>query len=184
MKKLSELAISDDVIKKASKIKLFIMDVDGVLTDGNIIFDSRGHEIKAFDVKDGHAIKMLHTCGIMTALITGRQSEIITKRGGELGITYIYQNSSDKSVAYNEIKIATLLNDHEIACIGDDINDLPLLKRAGLAVAVRDSAYELKQISHYITKRRGGKGAVREICEIILKSQGKWQGIVDAYLQI
>ncbi|MFQ3574166.1 MAG: HAD hydrolase family protein [Thermodesulfovibrionales bacterium] len=181
---LAEIGIPDEIIKRASNIKFLIMDVDGVLTDGTIIFDSNGSEIKTFDVKDGHAIKILHMCGIMTALITGRQSDIIKKRGGELGITYIYQNASDKSMAYSEIKRLTSLNDNEIACIGDDINDIPLLRRVGLAIAVRDSVYELRQIAHYVTKKRGGKGAVREVCELILKSQGKWQGVIDAYLQV
>ncbi|MCX8027515.1 MAG: HAD-IIIA family hydrolase [Thermodesulfovibrionales bacterium] len=173
-----------EILKRASAIKLLIMDVDGVLTDGGIIFDSKGHEIKIFDVKDGHGIKMLHDCGIMTAVITGRQSEIVSKRALELGITYIYQASADKSLAYNEMKQSSSLNDNEIACIGDDINDIPLFKRAGFAIAVKDAVHEVKQLAHYVTKNKGGKGAVREVCELILKSQDKWQGVLDAYLQI
>lgn len=182
--KKGRIHTTEEILKRASAIKLLIMDVDGVLTDGGIIFDSKGHEIKIFDVKDGHGIKMLHDCGIMTAVITGRQSEIVSKRASELGITYIYQATADKSLAYNNIKQLSSLNDSEIACIGDDINDIPLFKRAGFAIAVRDAVPELKHLSHYVTKNRGGRGAVREVCELILKSQDRWQGVLDAYLQI
>jgi 3-deoxy-D-manno-octulosonate 8-phosphate phosphatase (KDO 8-P phosphatase) len=173
----------DTALVKAAAIRLLILDVDGVLTDGGIVFDDMGREIKVFNVRDGHGIKLLREAGLSVAIITGRTSEVVTKRAKELGIDYLFQGVKNKAEAYGELKSKTNFSDSEIACIGDDINDLPLFKRAALPVAVSDAAEELKKHALYITERPGGRGAVREVCELILRAQGKWRGIIDAYLQ-
>ncbi len=175
---------NNEVLSLASTIKYLVLDVDGVLTQGGIIFDDSGREIKIFNVRDGHGIKMLQHAGIGVGIITGRHSEVVSLRAKELQIEHIFQNSSNKAEDYERIKTITGLRDKEIACIGDDINDLPLMKRVGLPIAVKDAEEELKRHALYITSREGGKGAVREACELILKAQGKWQRIIDAYLQV
>lgn len=173
----------DDLQSRASNIKLIILDVDGVLTSGEIIIDDTAKEAKAFHVRDGQGIKLLQSAGIKVAIITGRRSEVVAVRAKELEIEYLFQGCNNKLEAYERLKAVTGLTDREIACVGDDINEIPLFKRSGLAVAVADAVDELKRHSHFITTKAGGKGAVREICELILKAQGKWGQVIDAYLQ-
>ena len=167
----------------AKNIKLLILDVDGVLTDGSIILDNRGNEFKAFHVRDGHGIKMLIRAGIPAAIITGRQSKVVERRAKELGITGVYQKCYNKTEAYERIKSKFSLRDNEIACIGDDIVDLPLLKRAGLSFAVADSPDEVKSHASAVTKNRGGRAAAREVTDIILKAKGLWNKVIDGYLK-
>jgi 3-deoxy-D-manno-octulosonate 8-phosphate phosphatase (KDO 8-P phosphatase) len=164
----------------ARHIKLIIVDVDGVLTDGSIILDNEGNEFKSFHVRDGHGIKMLIRAGIMVAMITGRYSKVVERRAHELGITEVYQKCHDKRVAYRHLIEKYSLDPKEVAFIGDDIVDIPLLK---VSVSVADATGEAKNASIMVTKNKGGRGAVREVCDFILKSKGLWEGIVDGYSQ-
>jgi len=169
----------------AKKIKLLIMDVDGVLTDGSIILDNKGNEFKAFHVRDGHGIKLLIRAGVNAAIITGRQSEVVERRAKELGITEVHQNSRNKIEAYDRIKKKFSLGDDEIAYVGDDVVDLPLMRRAGLSFAVADSPDEVKSYATAVTKNKGGKCAAREIIELILKARGLWDKLIKhEYLEI
>lgn len=157
------------------------MDVDGVLTDGRIIQDSQGHELKIFDVKDGHGIVMAHRAELKTALISGRESETITRRAQELGIEIVFQKIWNKLEVYEKILGDTHLDHGEVAYIGDDLIDIPLLRRVGLAVAVADAVDEVKAHAHLITQRAGGQGAVREVIELILRAQGVWDALLERY---
>ncbi len=167
----------------AKNIKLLVLDVDGVLTDGSIILDNKGNEFKAFHVRDGHGIKMLIKAGIPVAIITGRDSKVVERRAKELGIAEVYQKCYNKVEAYNRIKSKFYLRDNEIAYIGDDIVDLPLLKRVGLSFAVADSSEEVKSHASAVTKNRGGRAAAREVTDIILKAKGLWNKVIDGYLK-
>ena len=161
------------VQKKAARIRLILLDVDGVLTDGGIIIDNRGVEAKRFDVRDGQGITSLIHFGIKIGFITGRYSNIVRRRAKELGVTMVYQNVKDKVQIYDRIKRKTGLKDEQIAYMGDDILDLPVLRKAGLAITVRDGWPGLKSRVDYMTKSAGGRGAVREVSELVLKVQGK-----------
>ena len=167
--------------ERAKKIKLLIMDVDGVLTDGRIIYGDDGTEYKSFDVRDGHAIKLAKRAGLMTAIISGRSSKVVTRRGKELGIDLVYQDIHKKIEVYENILKETGLKDDEVAFMGDDLVDLPVLRRVGLAIAVEDALPEVKKEASYVTKTRGGRGAVREAIEFILVSKGLWEEITKRY---
>lgn len=176
---------TEDRIREIAKnIKLLILDVDGVLTDGGIILDNEGNEFKAFHVRDGHGIKMLHKAGIKVAIITGRHSKIVERRAHELGITEVYQRCHIKSVAYEHLIEKLGISDNEVAYIGDDIVDIPIFKRVALSAAVADATEETKAEAMIVTKNRGGRGAVREICDLILKSNGKWKELTDEYYTV
>lgn len=169
------------LLEIARNIKFLILDVDGVLTDGSIILDNEGNEFKSFHVRDGHGIKMLIRAGIQVAIITGRHSKVVERRAHELGITEVFQGCYNKRVAYKQLAEKYSLKDKEIAYIGDDIVDIPLLKRSGFSVAVADTDDEVKAVAMMITKKRGGRGAVREVCDYLLKAKGLWQNIIDEY---
>jgi 3-deoxy-D-manno-octulosonate 8-phosphate phosphatase (KDO 8-P phosphatase) len=165
------------VQKKAAKIKLILFDVDGVLTDGSIIIDDRGGEAKRFDVRDGQGITLLIHFGIRVGFITGRYSNIVRRRAKELGVTMVYQSVKDKVQMYDQIKRKTRLKDEQIAYVGDDILDLPVLRKAGLAITVRDGWPGLRSSVDYMTTSGGGRGAAREVSELVLKVQGKWTAL-------
>ena len=167
--------------ERAKRIKLLIMDVDGVLTDGRIIYGPDGSEFKSFHVRDGHAMKLANRAGLKMAIITGRDSEIVTRRGKELEVDFIYQKVFNKLEVYEKILQENNLKDEEIAFIGDDIVDLPVMRRVGLSIAVEDAVEELKQESLLITKNPGGRGAVREVIEYILKARGLWEDVTKRY---
>jgi 3-deoxy-D-manno-octulosonate 8-phosphate phosphatase (KDO 8-P phosphatase) len=169
------------LLERARKARLLMMDVDGVLTDGRIIQDGHGHELKVFDVKDGHGIVMAHRAKLRTALISGRESETITRRAEELGIELVFQKIWNKLEVYEKILVDTELTHDEVAYIGDDLIDIPLLRRVGLAVAVADAVDEVKAAAHLITQRPGGQGAVREVIELILRAQGHWDSLIERY---
>jgi 3-deoxy-D-manno-octulosonate 8-phosphate phosphatase (KDO 8-P phosphatase) len=169
------------LLERARRTRLLMMDVDGVLTDGRIIQDCHGHELKVFDVKDGHGIVMAHRAKLRTALISGRQSETITHRAEELGIELVFQKIWNKLEVYEKILVDTKLTHDEVAYVGDDLIDIPLLRRVGLAVAVADAVDEVKATAHLITQRPGGQGAVREVIELILKAQGHWDSLIERY---
>jgi 3-deoxy-D-manno-octulosonate 8-phosphate phosphatase (KDO 8-P phosphatase) len=170
--------ISAGVKKKAAKIKLILLDVDGVLTDGGIIIDDRGVETKRFDVRDGQGIAWLTRVGIRVGFITGRQSTIVRRRAKELGVSVVHQGVKDKVQIYDRIKRQVGLKDEQIAYVGDDVADLPLLQRVGLAIAVGDSWSGLKRRVDYVTDSKGGRGAVREIAELVLQVQGLWKELL------
>jgi 3-deoxy-D-manno-octulosonate 8-phosphate phosphatase (KDO 8-P phosphatase) len=167
--------------ERLKKIKLLILDVDGVMTDGRIIFDSNGVESKFFNVKDGHGIKMLQRTGIEIGIISGRESQVVANRAVELGITQVYQKSLDKLVPYRQMLEATGLSDEQVAFMGDDVIDIPLLKRVGFASAPADAVAEVLPFAHFVAKNRGGWGAVREVCDLILKVQGNWDTVTSRY---
>lgn len=155
-------------LQRAHKIKLVIMDVDGVLTDGSIIYTSSGEEVKVFFVRDGMGITRLHAAGIKTAVISSRPSEAVQKRCEELGIQDVYLNIKDKRTAFETLLSQYGLKPEQAAFMGDDLVDLPVMKMAGLAACPADAVYEVASISHFISQYPGGKGAVRELAEFIL----------------
>jgi len=168
--------------QRASKIRMLVLDVDGVLTDGKLYFDHAGNEMKAFNTRDGLGMKALQRVGIEVAVITGRKSEAVSYRMNQLGIAHVYQGREDKLDAFLDLLKTTRLDAQQVCFAGDDWIDLPVLMRVGLAVSVADAEDQVKQQAHWITQRNGGHGAVREICNLILKAQGKDQTILDEIL--
>jgi 3-deoxy-D-manno-octulosonate 8-phosphate phosphatase (KDO 8-P phosphatase) len=168
----------------AGNIKMLILDVDGVLTDGSIILDNDGNEYKSFHVRDGHGIKMLIRAGIHVAIITGRHSKVVERRAQELGITEVFQKCHDKRAAFKKLMEQYALKDLEVAYVGDDIVDAPIMALVGLPVAVADATEDTKGYALFVTKNRGGRGAVREVTDFILKAKGTWQGIVNDYFTV
>jgi 3-deoxy-D-manno-octulosonate 8-phosphate phosphatase (KDO 8-P phosphatase) len=164
-----------------SRIKLLLLDVDGVMTDGRIIFDSQGGETKAFDVKDGHGIKLVQRAGIRVGIITGRQSAIVDRRAAELGIELVYQGAKDKTLPFREILQKLSLRPEEVAYVGDDVVDLPVMRQVGFAATVADAVDEVKDTAHMVTRLGGGRGAVREICDYLLKESGRWEAVTRRY---
>jgi 3-deoxy-D-manno-octulosonate 8-phosphate phosphatase (KDO 8-P phosphatase) len=167
--------ISAALRKKAAKIRLLLLDVDGVLTDGAIIIDDRGVETKQFHVRDGQGISLLMRSGVDVGFVTGRRSKVIRHRARDLGVRLVYQGLADKLACYEEIKRNHDLKDDQIAYVGDDLIDLPVLRRVGLAVSVADGWSELSSTVDYTTEERGGRGAVREVAELLLRAQKKWR---------
>ncbi len=183
---------SPDVLARARKIKLFLMDVDGTLTDGGVclisatVADGSGSsavtEMKIFNAQDGQGLSLAHTMGIQTGFITGRRSPAVAKRAEELKVTFVYLGQAKKTVAFEECMDKAGVTPEEIAYMGDDLPDIPLAQRAGLGVSVADGAAELKAVCHYTTHRPGGRGAAREVIELILKAQGRWEEAVPQAL--
>ncbi|KHF24036.1 3-deoxy-D-manno-octulosonate 8-phosphate phosphatase [Solemya velum gill symbiont] len=172
-----------DLTEKARQIRLVIFDVDGVLTDGSLFFGDDGQEYKAFNSKDGHGIRMLLENGIEAAIITGRESNVVTHRMNNLGIPHVLQGRREKLPAYEEIKDMTGFEDNEIAYVGDDVIDLPVMKRVALAITVHDAHPYVKQHAHWQTPSSGGHGAARDVCEMILDAKGLLPAILESYLQ-
>ncbi len=158
----------------AAGIRLLVLDVDGVMTDGRIYLGSHGQEIKVFHVRDGYGLKRLMGAGVEVAIITGRSSEAVNRRAREIGIREVHQGVEDKGALLDRLLLERGLCADAVCCVGDDLPDLPLLQRAGLSVAVADAAVEVRDAATMITKRRGGRGAVREVCELILVARGLW----------
>jgi 3-deoxy-D-manno-octulosonate 8-phosphate phosphatase (KDO 8-P phosphatase) len=175
--------ITPAVAKRAKQIKVFLMDVDGTITDGSVTLlsqpDGTALEIKTFDAHDGQGLTLAHTAGIRTGCITGRESPALLRRAHEMKMDYIYMKIALKMPAYEEILAKAGVKDAEVAFIGDDLPDIPILKRVGLAVAVGDAVADVKKIAHYTTKAHGGRGAIREAIELILKSKGIWDELID-----
>lgn len=163
---------------KLAKIKLLIMDVDGILTDGRIVIDSQGKELKVFDVKDGLGLVYFKRAGLKTAIISARSAQAVTARAQDLKIDRVYQDASPKTKAYDELLKEFWLRDEEVCFMGDDLPDIGVLKRVGFAVTVPDGVPEVKKVCDYVTKKEGGRGAVREVVEMILKAQGKWKKLI------
>ena len=173
---------SPAILEAAKKIKLIAFDVDGVLTDGRISYTSAGDEIKSFNVRDGHAIKILGRTGLSAAIITGRSSTMVDRRAGELGIELVYQGIRDKNVSLDEIVSKLGLSFDEIAYMGDDVVDLPVMTRVGLGCCPADAAEEVLERADLVTAAGGGNGAARELIMFILKSKGLYDGIMGRYL--
>ena len=165
-----------------SRIKLLVMDVDGVLTDGGVILHSDGTESKRFHVIDGHRIKMWQRSGLEAVIISGRQTEATALRAEQLGIQRVLQGYKEKLPVFESLLETTGCSPDEVACIGDDLMDIPLIKRAGFGVAVANAVDELKSAADFITSHHGGDGAVGEVIEIILKKSGKWTPLMERYL--
>ena len=181
--------MSHTIIKKApdsaKHIKLVIFDVDGVLTDGTLFYDNHGDEYKAFNAKDGHGLRMLEKAGIAVAIITGRQSELVNHRAANLNLSphMIYQGYSDKRVAFKDLLEKTGLSAAQIAYVGDDVIDLPVMTKVGLPIAVQDAHWFVLKHADWVSQQHGGHGAVREICEMLLEAQGKLDFLLESYLK-
>ncbi|PLX86929.1 MAG: phenylphosphate carboxylase subunit delta [Desulfuromonas sp.] len=163
------------------QIKLLLLDVDGVMTDGRITYDNQGNELKSFDVKDGHGLKLIQRAGIEVGIITGRCSEVVARRAAELGIDILYQGALRKLDPYLEILKKTGLSDAQVAYVGDDLIDLPILTRVGFGATVRDAHPDVLSRVDYVAQRCGGHGAVREICDLLLKKGGHWETVTARY---
>ncbi len=183
---------SPDVLARARKIKLFLMDVDGTLTDGGVclisatIADALGEpivsEMKVFNSQDGQGLSLAHTMGIQTGFITGRHSPAVAKRAQELKVTFVYLGQGKKTAAFEECVQKAGVTEDEVAYMGDDLPDIPLAQRAGLAVCVAGGAPELAAVCHFTTRRLAGRGTAREVVELILKAQGRWEEAVPQAL--
>ncbi len=171
-----------DIQAKAANTKLVIFDVDGVLTDGSLYLGDDGQEYKAFNAKDGHGMKMLQASGVAIAVITARSSEVVRIRMQSLGIKHVFQGAADKTVAYTQLKQQVNLDDRHIAYVGDDVVDLPVMRQTGFAIAVADAHQLVKQQAHWTTSHKGGRGAAREVCELLMETQGQLKTMLDRYL--
>jgi 3-deoxy-D-manno-octulosonate 8-phosphate phosphatase (KDO 8-P phosphatase) len=167
--------------QSCASIEMLLLDVDGVLTDGSIIYTDDGTELKRFHVRDGSALKFWHFAGKRSAILTGRTSRVVEVRAKELGIAPVIQGATDKLTAYRDLLRQSGLQAQQVCFVGDDLPDLPVTRHCGLAVAVADACSEILAQSHYTTRAPGGKGAVREVIELILRFQGHWDGIVERY---
>lgn len=172
----------DELMERAARIRLVVFDVDGVLTDGSLFLDDNGMEYKAFHSRDGHGMKMLQESGVEIAIITGRSSRVVTERMNSLGIRHVLQGRLAKLPALLELLEATGVSAEAVAYAGDDVVDLPVMRRVGLAVAVADAHPFVKQHAHWQTPNRGGQGAARDVCELIMEAQGTLQQALARYL--
>jgi 3-deoxy-D-manno-octulosonate 8-phosphate phosphatase (KDO 8-P phosphatase) len=171
-----------DIIAKAKKIKLLILDVDGVLTDGKLLFDGQGGEYKVFHARDGHGIKLLRQTGVEVAVISGRKSKAVGRRMNDLGIEHVYQGQEDKIQAFNDIVLSLSIQADAAAHVGDDLLDLPIMRRVGLSIAVNDANFAVKEYADWCTDLSGGQGAVREVCDFIMQAQGNLEAVINSYL--
>ena len=167
----------------AKEIRLLLLDVDGVLTDGSIVYGNSGTELKAFNIKDGFGIRLLREAGVEVGIITARRSEAVERRAQDLKLAHLYQGVGNKIEAFAEILAAQKLAPQQVAYMGDDWLDLPLLSRVGLAVTVADAVAEVKAVAHYVTRQAGGRGAVRELCELIIEARGRREELLARYLR-
>lgn len=175
--------LSVRITEKARQIRLLALDVDGVLTDGCLYFTEDGQEIKTFDSQDGHGIKLLQKTGIVCAIITGRTSQLVERRARNLGITLLLQGREDKLVALKELSVQLGIPLEEMAYVGDDWPDLPAIRAAGLGVAVANAHREVRRYADFVSLATGGRGAVREVCDLILEAQGRYEEALAPYLE-
>lgn len=176
----SDLHIAE-VERRARRIKLLLMDCDGVLTDGRLELLENGDEQKTFHARDGQGISLFHHAGLKTGIISGRTSSAVERRAQDLGMAYVRQEAKDKVAALDEILALAKVSLHECAYIGDDLADIPVMGRVELAVAVADAAGETRQAAHFVTEQKGGHGAVREVTDLILKAQGRWEELMKRF---
>lgn len=168
--------------QRAARIKLLLMDCDGVLTDGRLMLLENGDEQKLFHVRDGQGLVLLRSAGLQSGVISGRRSSFVQRRAQELGINFLRQGSRDKIQDFTELLAESTVEPSEVAFIGDDLADIPLMRRVGLAVAVSDAAVETQAAAHFVTRLAGGHGAVREAIELILKAQGRWSEVIETFV--
>ena len=167
--------------ERLRKIRLLALDVDGVLTDGRIVYGNYGDELKFFDVQDGFGLYLLRRAGVRTALITAKKSTVVTRRAKENRVDKVYQNSRDKLKTYEKMKRHFRMKDEEICFMGDDLIDLPIMVRSGVAISAPNAVEAVRERSHYLTEHLGGRGAVREVVDMILKSQQKLDSLIQEY---
>jgi 3-deoxy-D-manno-octulosonate 8-phosphate phosphatase (KDO 8-P phosphatase) len=170
-----------NLVARARAVRMIVFDIDGVLTDGSLFYGDDGQEYKAFNSRDGHGIKMLRASGVETGIITGRSSQVVLHRARNLGITRIFQGADDKLAAFETLLRDLALKPEQIAYMGDDIVDLPVLRRCGLAITVPDAPPEVKARCHLVTQTAAGRGAAREVCELIMRAQGTWTDQLALY---
>jgi len=170
-----------ELLARATRVTTLVLDVDGVLSDGRIVYDEFGDELKFFDVQDGSGLVLWHRAGLKSAIITARKARLIKRRAKELAVDFLAQKALKKLPVYEQLLARWRVSQEQVCVMGDDLMDLPLLRRAGLAVAVPNAIEELKQASHYVTSRPGGRGAVREVIDLILKAKGLWGEVVKPY---
>jgi 3-deoxy-D-manno-octulosonate 8-phosphate phosphatase (KDO 8-P phosphatase) len=168
--------------ERCAPVEMLVLDVDGVLTDGCIIYGGADVEVKAFHVRDGVGLKLWRDAGKRAAIVSGRTSAAVARRAAELGIDQVAQNAADKRAALAALLAATGLRPQQVAAVGDDLPDLPLLREVGLALTVADACPEVRQFAHYVTRVPGGRGAVREVVELVLRCQGTWQRVVQQFV--
>jgi 3-deoxy-D-manno-octulosonate 8-phosphate phosphatase (KDO 8-P phosphatase) len=167
--------------ERCALVEMLVLDVDGVLTDGGIIYDDDGRQLKVFHVRDGVGLKIWHQAGKRSAFLTGRQSKVVAIRAAELGVSGVVQGAADKRVAFRELVAAAGLRPEQVCYVGDDLPDLGVFRDCGLAVTVADACAEAVADAHYVSRAAGGHGAVREIIELLLRTQGRWQSVVDSF---
>lgn len=172
-----------DIQSRAARIKLFLMDCDGVMTDGRIWILDQNDDQKSFYSRDGLGIELLHRAGLHSGVISGRNSSALARRAHFLGMKYVRQGCKDKEQAFAEILAEAGVTNDEVAFAGDDLNDIPLMLKSGLGIAVADAAVDTREHAHYVTEARGGEGAVREAVELILRAQGRWDEVLQHYLR-
>ena len=171
-----------EVERRAARVKLLLLDCDGVLTDGRITLVGEADEQKSFHTRDGHGLVLLHRAGLRSGIISGRTSSAVVRRARDLGITYVQQGALDKIEVFDRLLTSEGFDAGQVAFVGDDVTDIPLMRRSGLALAVADATPDTLAAAHYVTALPGGSGAVREVCELILKAQGVWDELMKRYL--
>ncbi len=176
------LGLTEALRDKIKNLRLLVLDVDGVLTDGRLFFDDHGKEYKCFHARDGHGIKLLRQSGVEVAVISGRQSNSVALRMRNLGVEQVYQGHEDKRAAFAEILQTLNLRPEQAAHMGDDVLDLPIMVQAGFAVAVADAHFAVKHYADWCTQTPGGLGAVREVCDVIMQVQGTFDAMLQRYL--
>jgi 3-deoxy-D-manno-octulosonate 8-phosphate phosphatase (KDO 8-P phosphatase) len=172
----------DEVERRAAQVSLLLLDCDGVLTDGRITPVEGGEELKSFHTHDGHGLVMLHRAGLRSGIISGRTSRLVELRAADLGVSFVRQGARNKVEAFESLLKEAGVEPSHAAYVGDDVVDLPLMRRCALAVAVADATHDTRAAAHYVTRLPGGFGAVREVCELILKAQGRWDELMKRYL--
>ena len=172
----------DEVESRAARVRLLLLDCDGVLTDGRITPVEGGEELKSFHTRDGHGLVMLHRAGLRSGIISGRRSRLVELRAADLGISFVRQGACDKVEVFEGLLAEAGVAASEVAYVGDDVVDIPLMRRSGLALAVADATPDTRDAAHHVTRLPGGRGAVREVCELILKAQGRWDELLKRYL--
>ena len=174
---------NSEIQQRAARVKLLLMDCDGVLTDGRVWILENDDDQKAFHTRDGLGIGLLHRAGLMSGIISGRLSSALERRAQSLEVSYLWQGREDKREAFADTLAQAQISAEEVAYVGDDLTDLALMAQAGLAVAVADAVAEVRERAHYVTTAKGGNGAIREVVELILKAQGRWDDLVKSYLK-
>lgn len=170
-----------ELVQRASKVSMLVLDVDGALTDGRIVYAEYGDELKFFDVQDGAGLVFWHRMGLKSAIISGRQSKLLKRRAQEMKVDFLAQGKLIKLPVYEKLLKKFRVSQEQVCAIGDDLMELPILRRAGFAVAVPGAAEEVKHVCHYVTQRPGGRGAVRETVDLILKAKGLWEQVLQRY---